>query len=343
MDNLKESLKAEIDAIFEVFMASTFAAFPYRDLKRLEMYCLVRLATSTEDYLRVCTNISFRKSSLPYQLANLAAKYIDLGLEPASFQAVRILDWLTSSEYEYEVSKSKMTAVRVNFCNHYKAALADGSRFGVGRMFDALLLISNNRYRVITPLSEKLWGSPTKGRYRSHNLQRTIKDCPVNYEALWSLVLGCKLIQANIKECLKFSYSNNLSDLVKVLNQIKHMDLSSVNEGNELVGVSLLYSLPSQVAKLKRIDAALDDVLVHILKKKLNIKYECTQLSKSSDHTFKCHRVLSTDSFMFINSGEHSDGCTGSSKSFYSLFTTRSFDELIAGVQGFFDEVKIAA
>jgi hypothetical protein len=260
------------------------------------------------------------------------------GLQPYSYHGALLREWTESASYKSKMRAKDESFKIESYVSSYKEKLSSVEQFGFSGLFDALLAISNARSIVISPRKVKSWSKTNGLRFRRSECRIELVQDYGNFTLGWDVDLNMKLIQKNIWGCMKFAKANKMEALSKVLFQIKNVKTAGLDArlGEYVVGC---YEKP--LVNIKRIDAAMDEMFVHIYSRRFSVEHECTQLFKTKDHFFNCHRQFDAGNHSLIIRGDLVDGFEDKS-TYYSLFSVKSYADLIDELGKFFEQVSAA-
>ena len=305
------------------------------DVMSLKRLVLCSLSVDTKVYLSYFQ----RLDSEAEECVNKLVKEVELAkaveIKPMSFDSANLFIWLSSREYQEAFESKKKDDARSEFITTNCSKLLNVSQFSFSLLFDALFLISSSRKQLLDAPTERYWKDSNRKLYGKVERVRSVARKEVAYYGGWGLFIGIKSIQEHMGAISKFANKENMASLKKVLYQLKVIDISNISLGDSpFVPADRLYSR-KEIKNLKRLDAAIDELFVHIYRRRFEVQYKCEQTEKTTDDSFVCVRQFHTANHSLLHSGRGVDDRKGST-SFYSLFTLSGYRDLISQLDGWF-------
>jgi len=338
MENIRAELKHQVACIIQRMNEKARMTMYSYELEPILYLAIYRLDFIPYNYLSIKTSRRCFNIHVINEICKCVKQAYEQGLAPYSHEGALLLQWMTSSSYQSEDAARKKKEERRDYIASYNKRLSFQGKFGFSGLFDALLLIANARGDVISPRKRKTWSLPKGMRFRKNDMHIELVEDNENFKFGWDVDLGVKLIQKNLWSCLEFAKQNKMEALTKVLFQIKHLNTpcSLINEEAFVVDC-----YEGQLSNVKRIEASIDELFVHIYSRRHEVHHECIQSSRTKDHLFKCSRKFETKNHSLILIGEQVDGFKSKS-TYYSLFSIESYSDLIKQLGGFFEQVSAA-
>lgn len=297
-----------------------------------------RMVVDKVQYAKLQGKFSQFTDDLLDEMVSVITESLEAGLEPMSYHGTKIMLWMRSSLYVTDKQSKEKLAKYNTYIDDYNVEISSDERFTFGRLFDCLLQLSHARKVIERPLRTRTWKKPRGSFYRKKDLSYEYNKTFSNFKAGWDAEKAIILINKDIHQALQFAYKYKMESLIKILSSIKHIEPSKAVISPDSMSPLSHYHISDRLKNLKRIDAAIDDLFVHIYKRKFDVTYACDQVGRTKDGTFNCRREFHTPTHSLLNCGNKVDGLSNKS-AFYSLFTLKSYDDLVQNLSTWFQKV----
>ena len=335
MQQLRQSLYNEVLQVIGRF--NNKLAFPLMGAKRekLLLSAVFLLEAEASIYNKIIGKGARKCEECINELVSLIKSYKVKGLEVTSYDGARLYLWLTCADYIALKQLRDKERQQEKYLDDCSKLVAGGNKFTFGVLFDSLLLLSKSRRQVLTLAKQQSWRDTNKRFYSKKDRVTSIVKNKSAFESGWGVEIALSAIKAHIFSAMQFAKENQMQSLSKVLFQIQKIEVLGEELSQASYKPAEFYCHNKSLMLIKRIDAALDELFVYIYRRKSKVEYGCEQVSKTSDGSFICQRHFHGEGYSLLNTGVSKDDMNASS-SFYSLFTVKSYADLISQLKEWF-------
>lgn len=338
MEQLRQSLYNEVLKV--IARINSELAFPLMGEKhqKVLLSAVFLLKAEAAIYKKIIGKASRHCEECLNDLVSLIQCYEAKGLKPASYHGGRLYLWLTCGDYKALKHVRDEEQQRSKYLDSCSNLVTGDQKFTFGVLFDSLLLLSKSRRQVLTLAKQQSWRDTNKRFYSKKDRVTSIVKNKAAFESGWGVEIALKAIKEHVFSAMQFAKKNQMQSLSKVLFQIQKIDVLGAELSPTSYKPSAFYSQSKALTQIKRIDAALDELFVYVYRRKSKVEYGCEQVSKTSDGSFICQRHFHGEGYSLLNTGVSKDDMQASS-SFYSLFSVKSYEDLISQLKTWFGYV----